>query len=100
MSTETAAAVFAENPALQSVVLMGDYLRPIAVLNAEDAALGVVTAGMRVNLDTPIRDALARSMTRPAASRFEPLLVTDNAGRFAGVARMERLITALTAAAG
>jgi hypothetical protein len=26
--------------------------------------------------------------------------VTDNAGRFAGVARMERLITALTAAAG
>ncbi|SFT45497.1 EAL domain-containing protein [Arthrobacter sp. ov118] len=100
MSTETAAAVFAENPALQSVVLMGDYLRPIAVLNAEDAALGVVTAGMRVNLDTPIRDALARSMTRPAASRFEPLLVTDNAGRFAGVARMERLITALTAATG
>ena len=100
MSTETAAAVFAENPALQSVVLMGDYLRPIAVLKAEDAALGVVTDGMRVNLDTPIRDALARSMTRPAASRFEPLLVTDNAGRFAGVARMERLITALTAAAG
>ena len=82
-------------PGLQSVVLMGDYLRPVAVLNAENAALGVVTDGMRVNLDTPIADALARSMTRPDASRFEPLLVTDNAGRYAGVARMERMITAL-----
>lgn len=43
----------------------------------------------------PLNEALARSMTRTASSRFEPLLVTDNAGRYAGVARMERMITAL-----
>jgi hypothetical protein len=45
-------------------------------------------------------EALARSITRMQANRFEPLLITDNAGRFAGVARMERMITALTAAGG
>jgi len=99
-STETAAAAFGENPALQSVVLIGEHLRPVAVLDPAAAAVGMVSPGMRVNLDTPISEALARSMTRDRDSRFDPLLVTDNAGRFAGIARMERLITALAAADG
>ncbi|MET1021715.1 MAG: EAL domain-containing protein [Arthrobacter sp.] len=90
-----AAEAFADNPALQSVVLIGDHLRPISVLDPVAAGLGMVSPGMRVNLDTPLREALARSMTRVASSRFEPLMVTDNAGRYAGVARMERMITAL-----
>ena len=50
---------------------------------------------MRVNLDTPLAEALARAMTRAKASRFDPLLVTDNAGRFAGIARLERIIMAV-----
>jgi hypothetical protein len=97
-STATAAAAFDENPALQSVVLLGEHLRPVAVLDPAAAALGIVSPGMRVNLDTPLTEALARSMTRTQDSRFDPVLVTDNAGRFAGVARMERMITALAAA--
>ena len=52
------------------------------------------------HLDTPLSEALARSMTRATSSRFEPLLVTDNAGRYAGVARMERMITALATPGG
>lgn len=96
-SVAAAAEAFAANPALQSMVLIGDHLRPISVLDADMASLGMVSPGMRVNLDTPISEALERSMTRVRASRFEPLLVTDNAGRFAGIARMERMITALTA---
>lgn len=99
-SAVLAAEAFAENPALQSVVLIGEHLRPVSVLDASSAGLGIVSPGMRVNLDTPISEALARSMTRPEAARFEPLLVTDNAGRYAGVARMERLITALTESRG
>jgi EAL domain-containing protein (putative c-di-GMP-specific phosphodiesterase class I) len=95
-----AAEAFAENPALQSVVLLGEHLRPVAVLDADTAGFGLVSPGMRVNLDTPLNEALARSMTRTKASRFEPLLVTDNAGRYAGVARLERMITALTDATG
>lgn len=96
-SVAAAAEAFAANPALQSMVLVGDHLRPISVLDADMASLGMVSQGMRVNLDTPISEALERSMTRVRASRFQPLLVTDNAGRFAGIARMERMITALTA---
>ena len=72
---------------------------PVCVLDPVAAGLGMVSPGMRVNLDTPLSEALARSMTRATSSRFEPLLVTDNAGRYAGVARMERMITALAAAA-
>ena len=95
-SAGLAADAFTANPALEAVVLLGEHLRPVAVLDAGASALGVVSPGMRVNLDTPLDQALARSMTRPKNQRFDPLLVTDNAGRFAGVARLERMITALT----
>ncbi|MHA7155762.1 EAL domain-containing protein [Arthrobacter sp. TMN-50] len=88
---------FTEDPGLGSVVLIDADLRPISVLTPDAAALGVVSQGMRANLDTPLADALDRSMTRETAYRFEPLLVTDNAGRFAGITRLERMITALTA---
>ncbi|KRE79572.1 EAL domain-containing protein [Arthrobacter sp. Soil763] len=94
-SVPQAAEAFAADPALDAVVLLGEHLRPVAVLDAGASALGVVHPGMRVNLDTPLSEALARAMTRPKATRFEPLLVTDNAGRFAGLARMERMILAL-----
>ncbi len=99
--TSVAQAVTAfENHTLEFVVLLGEHLRPISLLNAEMAGLGMVDPGMRANLDTPLAEALARSMTRTKASRFEPLLVTDNAGRFSGVARLERMITALTTSDG
>ncbi|PPB49157.1 EAL domain-containing protein [Arthrobacter pityocampae] len=86
-----AAALFAGNPHLTDVVLL-DGRRPRAVLTAEVAHLGVVTPGLVVNVDTPVDEALTRAVTREAGSRFAPLLVTDNAGRFVGIARMERLI--------
>lgn len=94
-SVRQASAAFAQHHGLQCVVLLGEHLRPITALTAEAASLGLASQGMRVNLDTPLNEALARSMTREDSHRFEPLLVTDSAGRFAGVARMERMITAL-----
>lgn len=97
-SVTQAAEAFAANPALEAVVLIGEHLRPVAVLDAGASALGVVSPGMRVNLDTPLSQALARAMTRARGQRFESLLVTDNAGRFAGVARMERMVIALAGA--
>mgnify|MGYP000135284043 CR=1 FL=1 len=95
VSVAQAVDAFAADPALEAVVLLGEHLRPVAVLDAGTAALGVVSPGMRVNLDTPLNQALSRAMTRPGNQRFDALLVTDNAGRFAGVARMERMIIAL-----
>ncbi|KQO03501.1 hypothetical protein ASF21_04285 [Arthrobacter sp. Leaf234] len=57
---------------------------------------GAVPPGMCVNIHTPIREALARCITRDEPSRFGPAMATDDAGRFAGLVRLERLITALT----
>lgn len=96
-SVDEARAAFIAEPRLRSVVLVDGHRRPIALLDAHSAHLGAVSVGMRVNLDTLIEDALARSMTRNSDSRFEPLLATDNAGRFVGVVRLERMITAVTA---
>nr|WP_231554394.1 EAL domain-containing protein [Arthrobacter sp. L77] len=90
-SPGAAAALFTRDPDLTDVVLL-DGRRPQAVLTEEAARLGIVTTGLVVNVDTPVDEALARSITREAGSRFVPLLVTDNAGRFVGIARMERLI--------
>ncbi|MCX6498958.1 MAG: EAL domain-containing protein [Arthrobacter sp.] len=98
VSVTQAAEAFAATPALEDIVLLGEHLRPVAVLDAGASALGVVSQGMRVNLDTPLSQALARAMTRTKDQRFDSLLVTDNAGRFAGVARMERMVIALAGA--
>jgi hypothetical protein len=48
--------------------------------------------GVRGRLVLILGEALTRSITRDCSARLSPLLVTDNAGRFVGVARMERLI--------
>ncbi|GAA1115294.1 EAL domain-containing protein [Arthrobacter flavus] len=97
LSLAQAHEVFTADPGLAAVVLIDAELRPVSLLTPDAAALGVVSQGMRANLDTPLTAALDRSITREPGHRFEPLLVTDNAGRFSGVARLERMITALTA---
>ncbi|MFJ6280525.1 EAL domain-containing protein [Arthrobacter subterraneus] len=95
-SPAAAMDAFAADPSRTEVVLVEGQHRPVAVLTPASASLAVFNQDLRVNLDTPILDALSRAVTREQYDRFAPLLVTDNAGRFAGVARMERLITALT----
>ena len=90
-----AAAAFAADPRLGSVELLDEFHRPTAVLDADAAQLGVLSPGMRVNLDTPRGVALSRAVTRDAGNRFEPLPATDNAGGFTGLVRLERLVQTL-----
>lgn len=87
-----ASAAFAADVHLASVVLIDQHHRPLAVLESDASNLGVTSPGLRVNLDTDIIDALKRAMTRERDNRFEPLLATDNAGRFVGIVRLERMI--------
>lgn len=94
-SVVEAAAAFTADPRLRSVVLLDEFHRPTAVLDVDALQLGVLSPGMRVNLDTPLAEALNRAMTRDAGTRFEPLLATDNAGRYTGLVRLERLVQAL-----
>ncbi len=81
--------------AVDLVVTVDHGSRPLRV----EYRGGVVTSAaecLRVNLDTPVVDATQRAVARPLSTRFSPLLGIDNAGRFVGVVRMERLVDALT----
>ena len=49
-------------------------------------------SGLRVNVDTPVAEVLQRAIVRTPAQRFAPLVCIDDAGRYLGVVRMERLI--------
>lgn len=80
-----------------TVVVIDEHARPLSVYTPDQLHVGVVEREMRVNLDTPIKDALARAVTRDAPRRFEPVLCTDSAGRFLGVVRLERMIRAALA---
>lgn len=92
-STAVAATLFSRHSELRTVALIDDHNRPIALLDINSAHLGVTTDAMRVNLDTPTKDALLRAITRDPGNRYDPLIITDNAGRYSGIARIERLIT-------
>jgi EAL domain-containing protein (putative c-di-GMP-specific phosphodiesterase class I) len=94
VSVADAARIFTDSPNVRAVVLLDHHDRPVCVLDSESAHLGVTADAVRVNLDTPVRDALLRAITRDSTYRFDPLIVTDNAGRYAGIVRLERLITA------
>ncbi len=93
-SVAEATRVFADYPLVRTVVLIDQHNRPLSVLDSESSHLGMIADGLRVNLDTPLRDALLRAVTRERSNRYDPLLLIDNAGRYAGIARIERLITA------
>lgn len=98
--TAEASAAFVADPNLASVVLIDRHHRPLAVLESDASHLGVTSLGLRANLDTGIADALRRALTRERGSRFEPVLATDNAGRYVGLVRLERMIEAALAANG
>lgn len=89
-----AAALSAAEPT-GTVVLLDQYDRPHTLYSRDLAVLGPGQPAMRVNVDTHPREALLRATTREPAERFAPLLCTDNAGRYLGIVRMERLIFAL-----
>lgn len=74
------------------VVLQDSTSRPVAVLNAADSVLPIISPGLRINVDTPLSAAALRALTRPGLGWSQPLLVTDNAGRYVGVVRMERIL--------
>jgi hypothetical protein len=91
-----AAINLASNPALDIVVILDSHRRPVGVADLESVAMGMTSEPMRLNLDTPTREAGRRAMGRPRHTRFQPVICTDNAGRYAGVVHLERLIGLLS----
>jgi len=76
------------------VVILDDHSRPVCSLSPTGLALPM-NDSLRFNVDTEVADAAYRAVARAAGSRNEPLLCTDNAGRFVGIVRMENVVKAL-----
>jgi EAL domain-containing protein (putative c-di-GMP-specific phosphodiesterase class I) len=93
-SAPDAARLFAEHPEVCTVVLIDHDKRPVSVIDSRSPEVGPTAEALRVNLETATRDALLRAITRDWIVRYTPLILTDDAGRYAGIVRMERLIAA------
>lgn len=93
---EDAAALLASDPELDVVVIVDHFDRPVGVADPESVTVGVSSEAMRINLATPVGQAGRRAMARPRHSRFQPLVCTNNAGRYVGVVRMERIVERLS----
>jgi len=74
------------------VVLVDEHHQPVATVGLDGLTRAVRDTGMRVNIDTDPVDLAQRAIVRERPSRFHPLVCIDNAGRFLGIVRMERLI--------
>ncbi len=76
------------------VVLVDDFAQPVALLGHQ-GRLPVRPTHMRVKPGDDLRTVVQRALTRAPAERWDPLFVTDAAGRYQGIIRMERLVRAL-----
>lgn len=79
------------------VVILDEHGRPVATLDPEGLLHPVRDTSLQVNADTPVAQAAHRALTRPDGRRFHPMVCTDNAGRFVGLVRMERILDFLAA---
>ena len=91
-------ALFRDSAALQWLPLLDAGACPIAVATRFGADEVVRRAALCVLGTTPVRDALARALTRLASARFDPLLCCDELGHYQGVVRVERMMEAVLSA--
>jgi EAL domain-containing protein (putative c-di-GMP-specific phosphodiesterase class I) len=79
------------------VVVVDDASRPrqLWVRNAEaDAPSGFLHPVMTVEAGEQAHDVVARAMTRPPKTRFDPVVCVDDDGAYVGLVHVEHLVTA------
>ena len=91
-----AQSVLPETTGFDVLVALDEHHRPTALLEQEAPGSWTTNPVLAVNIDTPVADAVERAMARPRDIRFSPLACTDNAGRFLGVLRIEKLMAHLS----
>lgn len=80
---------------VDAVVMLDGTGRPVGLADASSVALSAPADALVANVDTPVREAARRCLTRHRWERFHPIVCTDNAGRYVGIVRVERLISEL-----
>jgi hypothetical protein len=93
--------LFDRRPGPDYIALVDGRGRPSGLVRRADHARGAspVRSVMLVTPDMPISVVGRRAMSRCAPLRFDPLVCTDDAGRYAGLIRIERVVDALAVAA-
>jgi EAL domain-containing protein (putative c-di-GMP-specific phosphodiesterase class I) len=89
--------LFDRRPGPEYIALVDGNGRPSGIVRREDHLRQDVPVRslMLVTRDMPLAAVGRRAMARPSARRFDPLLCCDEAGRYAGLVRIERLVDAL-----
>lgn len=78
---------------LVSAVVTDSFGRPTHLVERHPlAGIREVPSPMRAQTETPAREALERALTRPLASRWDPLLAIHETGEFAGIVSLDRLV--------
>lgn len=93
--------LFDRRPGPEHIALVDAQGRPSGLVRREDFARREppVRSLMLVTREMPLAAVSRRAMARPAARRFDPLMCCDEAGRYAGLVRIERIVDALAAMA-
>ena len=97
VSDRALGVLFDRAPGPEYIALVDPAGRPSGVVRREDHVRrnGPVRSLMLVTKEMPLAAVSRRAMGRPAARRFDPLMCCDDAGRYAGLVRIERIVDAL-----
>ena len=78
------------------VAVTDQWGRPVELLEHHpDLGVQTLPGFMRCQHTCDLREALQRALTRPAGTRFSPILLTDSEGRLRGAVRVDRLMQAV-----
>lgn len=97
---EAVTACFAGEPGLTHVTIVDARRRPVGLIGRAAHERGERPAGelLLVSASARVPDVARRAVLRPPATRFDPIICCDGRGRYVGVVRIERLVTALALA--
>lgn len=85
---------------LEWIVVLGDDLRAIGLVDRDSALVGQVHRLLDVHVSTTPAELAQRMLTRPAGERLRPVLCHDDLGRFVGTVAPESLLGELARVAG
>jgi len=94
LSTPQAAqTMLAVDPSLDAVVVLDKWRRPIEIVERHPiAGIRRIQDIMKIQLLSDPAELLHRALTRPALTRFDPIIVIDTQGEYLGILSIDRLM--------
>jgi EAL domain-containing protein (putative c-di-GMP-specific phosphodiesterase class I) len=96
---DEARRLLAADDELDLVVVVGDDLRAMGVVDRDGALVGMMHQPLHVNVATTPVELAQRMLTRPAGEQLRPVVCHDDVGRYIGTVAPETLLAELARAA-